>query len=106
MNVSIIGEIKSAEEKANMILQKSKDESKKIFNDALVKANNEYEKIINDADNEYKKIISSYEEDANNYVESFEKKSESSISDIFDVSDERKKSAIKRVVEEIVNVWQ
>lgn len=106
MNVNVVHEIKRAEEKARMVLDSSKEESKKIFNDAFDKANSEYEKIVNASNDEYKKIISIYETEGNEAVLSLEKKSETSISDILNVSDKRKKLGVKRVVEGIVNLWQ
>ena len=106
MNISVIEEIKKAEEQAKEILDSSKEESKKIFNDALNKANNEYENIVNKANDEYKKILSDYEVEANNYAMTLEKKSETNISDIFNISEEKKKIGVKKVIERIVGVWQ
>ncbi len=106
MNVNVVHEIKRAEEKAKIILDTSKEESKKIFSDAFNKANLEYDKIIDASNNEYKKIISVYEAEGNEAALSLEKKSESSISNILNISDEKKKLGVKKVVEGIVNLWQ
>lgn len=106
MNISVIEEIKKSEELAKQILDSSKEESKKIFNDALNKANDEYEKIVSKANDEYKKIISDYETEANSYAMTLEKKSEADIADIFNISEEKKKLGIKKVIEGIVGIWQ
>lgn len=56
MDINVIQEIQRAEEQATLILDKSRDDSKKILNDALIRANNEYNTIIDLANIEYKNI--------------------------------------------------
>ncbi|BAK80809.1 hypothetical protein [Candidatus Arthromitus sp. SFB-rat-Yit] len=100
MNIDIIREIQRAEEQATLILDKSRDDSKKILNDAVVKANDEYNRIIDLANEEYKKIVQDYENQGKNIAESSEMKCD--VSKISNVSDNKKQLAINKIIQEII----
>lgn len=100
MNIDIIQEIQRAEEQATLILDKSRDDSKKILNDAMVRANDEYNRVIDLANEEYKKIVQDYENQGKNIAES--SKMNCDVSKIYNISDNKKELAINKIIQEII----
>lgn len=104
MAVEVIKDIKSAEEKADAIIKESQLESKDIIKNANIKAQNDYDSIINETKDKVKTImeeaISLGEEEATPILELGKKKKE----DILNVSQDRFQEAVKLVIERIVSI--
>lgn len=104
MDINVIQEIQRAEEQATLILDKSRDDSKKILNNALIKANDEYDTIINLANIEYKKIVQDYENQGKNVATNLE--SEYRTLEVSSISKEKRELAINKIMQEIIGLWQ
>lgn len=104
MNINVIQEIQEAEEKANLILEKSKEDSKKIFNDAVLKANDEYKKIISLANDEYDKILLTYKTEGEKISNDME--NQFKVLEISNISNEKRKLAVNKIVEGIIGLCQ
>ena len=104
MDINVIQEIQRAEEQATLILDKSRDDSKKILNDALIRANNEYNTIIDLANIEYKKILQDYENQGKNAVTNLDSKHHTF--EVSSISNDNRELAINKIMQEIINLWQ
>jgi V/A-type H+-transporting ATPase subunit G/H len=97
-----IKEIKSAEEEANKIIDNAKLESREIIKKAEESALKEYKDIINKSSLEAKKIMDEVENKANGEAELIFDKGKKEADAILNVSNDLLDKAVNFVVERIV----
>ncbi|HDK7167274.1 ATP synthase F0 subunit B [Clostridium sporogenes] len=98
-----IKEIKAAEEEANKIINDAKLESREIIKKAEENALKEYKDIINKSSLEAKRIMDEVESKANGEATLIFKEGKEKADEILNVSNDLLDKAVNLVVERIVN---
>ena len=104
MALEAISDIKKAEDEAEKLIQDATVKSKEIIKNANVLAEEEYNKVLETANLRRFEILKKAEEDGNSEAKPILDKGEKEVQEIESISTDKKNNAINLIVERIVKI--
>ena len=104
MALEAINDIKKAEEQAEKLIQDATAKSKEIIKSANMLAEEEYNKILESANLRKSEILNKAEKDGELEAKPILDKGESDVQEIKNISSDKKNNAINLIVERIVKI--